>query len=289
MYNNDYWVMQNDDDIVAFDMSLASGSAPPNLDPVVTLDTGVTGIVYSIDCGLDDRVAWIEDTDKTVVHIVDSTGSPIIDLDSPSGEEFWAADFDVDDDLWVVTETSGGAYWAHQYIKGDEDTYDLVDTWSHELTNIAAAQHVFDIQVLHSTESMYINSDPLPGNYTPSWPRSRIDVFDRFGDHIRSYAPWSYWSPTPTPWPHADIELDSTDPELEACRLNWYCTYQQPAGYYCNSYRRLTLLLQNISINFDQCTGRFQAMDLSNITKRLESIDIDTDQYRWWATIPGDW
>lgn len=288
MYNNNYWIMQNGDDIVGFDMDLAI--QPLTLNPVVTLATGVTGIVYSIDCGLDDRVAWIEDTDKTVCHIVSSTGVSIIDIDAPAGEEFWAADFDVDDDLWVVTETSGGAYWAHQYIKGDEDTYDLVDTWSHELASIAAAGYVFDIQVLHSTESMYIVSDPvLPGDsYHPTWPKSRIDVYDRFGDIIRSRTP-SYWSLYPIPWPLADIELDSTVPALEACRLNWYQLYEQPSIYFCNSYRRMTLLLADISINFDQCTGRFQAMDLSNTSKRLESIDFSSDQYRYWATIPSDW
>ena len=291
MYNKNYWVMQNGDDIVAFDMDQAppGPNQPPQLNVVATLDSGVTGIVYSVDCGLDDRVAWASDGDRTVMHIVSSTGAQIKDISAPSGEEFWAADFDIDDDLWVVTQDSSDAFRAHQYIKGDDDSYDLVDTWTHTLSAIAAAKHVFDIQVLHSTESMYITSDPTPGTYTPNWPTARVDVFDRFGDFIRNRVPYYYWSVYPDPWPHADMELDSTVPALEACRLNWYMTYQQPAGYFCNAYRRLTLLLADISINFDQCTGRFQAMDLSHKTKRLESIDLDSDQYRYWVDIPADW
>jgi len=290
MYNDNYWIMQNGDDIVGFDMDQAPGGYyPPQLNPVVTLDTGVTGVVYSLDCGSDDRVAWASDSDKTVIHIISSTGVQIKDLSAPSGEEFWAADFDIGDDLWVVTQDAGGTYWAHQYNKGDDNSYKLVDIWTHKLPDIAAAKHVFDIQVLHSTESMYITSDCVNGIYTPAWPGVRIDVYDRFGDYIRNRVPYSYWSVYPDPWPHADIELDSTNPALEACRLNWYMTYQQPAGYFCNAYRRLTLLLEDISVNFDQCDTRYQAMDLSNTTKRLESIDLDSDQYRYWVDIPADW
>ncbi len=298
MYLNDYWIMQDDDSLVGFDMTQSgTGTMPNPLNPVIELATGITGEIYTIDCGLDDRVAWASDSEPDVIHIITSDGVSITDIDAPTGEEFLAADFDVDDDLWVVTRASSGAYWAHQYIRGAEDTYELKDTWSHELGTISAAQNVFDIQVLHSTESMYINSDAQPAQNpdTPDWPRSRIDVYDRFGAFIRSYAPY-YWSLYPDPFPTADVELDSTDPALEACRLNWYMRYQQPSGYYCNSYRRLTLLLANISINFDQCTASFQTMDLSNISKRLECVDLDDDyygndgdQYRYWTTIPSDW
>jgi hypothetical protein len=263
---------------------------PPQINPVLNLSTGVTGIVYSLDCGLDDRVAWSSNSDRTLMHIVSAKGVKITDIVAPKGEEFWAADFDKDNDLWVVTQNAGGAYWAHQYIKGDDDSYKLINTWTHSLPDIAAAKHVFDIQVLHSTESMYIDSDcePSHSSGTPTWPTARIDVYDRFGDHIRSRWPYS-WSVYPDPWPHSDIELDSTVPALEACRLNWYMTYQQPALYFCNAYRRLTLLLVDISINFDQCSGRYQAMDISNVSKRLETIDLDTDQWRYWTTIPSDW
>ncbi len=288
MYANDYWVTQSADKIVAFDMSMSG-----NLNPVLTLATGVTGIVYSLDCGLDDRVAWAEDTDKTVIHIVDSDGDAITDVNAPDGEEFWAADFDVDDDLWVVSEDGDGNRWAHQYIKGDDDSYDLVDTWTHQLPEIKDGWHVFEIQVLHSTESMYLVTDIiLPGDTQhPTWPKPRIDAYDRFGDHIRSVAPYN-WSVYQDPFPYADIELDSTDPELEACRLNFFDVYTQPGGgnpYFCSHYRRWTLLLTAIGPQFDNGMHRYQSMDVSNVTKQLRAIEIGSDTYFRYLDIPSDW